>query len=141
MSSTLAYSKFIHPFQRRPALAANHRAAVAAHQRLNHLAASRAIERLAFLAIILVHGFASFPGLLFPVRPHSPSTVIPSAARNLPLTTSSTERSEIPRFAWNDTSIDGRGGGAAYSAAGKSGTDFKKSRMTRCTSSSFPVKK
>jgi hypothetical protein len=80
--------------------------------------------------------------LSFPVvRSHSPSTVIPSEARNLALTTASTEQSEIPCFARNDASIEGRGSAVAYSAAGRFCTDFKKSLRTRWTSSSLPVKK
>jgi hypothetical protein len=55
-----------------------------------------AIERLAFLTIIFIHLFAS-PRLLFPALCfHSPSTVIPSEARNLALTSSPADQNVIP---------------------------------------------
>ena len=60
-SEALPYSQFINPFERCPAFAANHRATVAAHQRLDNLATLGAIERLAFLTIIIVHLFVSPP--------------------------------------------------------------------------------
>ena len=70
-SSSLAYSQFIDPFERRPAFAANHCSAVAAHQRLDNLAALGAIERLALLASIIIHLFASPPPAILSPR-HSP---------------------------------------------------------------------